>query len=60
MGAIRHSKVIRRETKLAIEVMREIRATPLPDGAEVLMTAEDPDTVHDYFEHDAAREKLSA
>jgi hypothetical protein len=42
MGAIRYSKVMRRETRLAIEVMREIRAMPLPDGAEVLMTAESP------------------
>jgi hypothetical protein len=52
--------LIRLDRPLAIKVLRSIRSQALPEGAELFMTAEDPDSIKEYFQFDNARLEAAA
>jgi hypothetical protein len=60
VAALRYGdKLIRQERPFAIEVMQSIRAQPLPEGARLFMTEEDPDAIKEHFADDSALEAAS-
>jgi hypothetical protein len=58
LAALRYGdKLIRQERSFAIEAMQSIRAQPLPEGARLFMTEEDPDAIKEHFADDSALER---
>lgn len=61
VSALRFGKdLIRHERPLAVEVLREIRSQPLPEGVALFIDAEDPYTIEEHFDHDPVRLEAAA